>query len=382
MAGVTAAAFFSQSSFPGRADAKATSPGLLGAAMAAAPVGFRETKVLVGGQSVPLSVWYPTDASSAGARGRYSYPLSIGTIASRLAKLPTATWLAAKINVEGGLRSVVANAAPKNAEDLPALFFAHGFLGSRFDMLHVAEALASQGFVVASADLPESLSASFVPNERTTRGAIVEAAFQALHADFGASQTLRGLFGHSAGGGTACITPGTFPLGRVAIAGFRGYEGPDPLLVVASSGDGIIPLPLVRQNLPQGTRVYVGASGAQQLASDCASQGAVSSRSALLFEPNAASGASGAVRSGGAIGLPCHISFLSTQTNDALLSYLSPLLPLARALKTPLLDFDVYSLTRDSAATAAVFVPAVSAFFRSNANQLSGASGFAGKLEA
>ncbi|KAJ1492516.1 hypothetical protein T484DRAFT_1770837 [Baffinella frigidus] len=61
------------------------------------------------------------------------------------AKLPTATWLAAKINVEGGLRSVVANAAPKNAEDLPALFFAHGFLGSRFDMLHVAEALASQG---------------------------------------------------------------------------------------------------------------------------------------------------------------------------------------------------------------------------------------------
>ena len=55
MAGLTTAAFLSQPSFRGRTAAteSGTSPGLL---MAAAPVGFRETKMLVGGQSVPLSV--------------------------------------------------------------------------------------------------------------------------------------------------------------------------------------------------------------------------------------------------------------------------------------------------------------------------------------
>jgi hypothetical protein len=38
---------------------------------------------------------------------------------------------------------------------------------------------------------------------------------------------------------------------------------------------------------------------------------------------------------------------------------LGPLLPLARALDVPLLDFDVYQQTRDSDEVAAVLVPAV-----------------------
>jgi len=37
---------------------------------------------------------------------------------------------------------------------------------------------------------------------------------------------------------------------------------------------------------------------------------------------------------------------------------------------------------QDSAATAEVFIPAVTAFFRRNANLLSPASGVAGQLEA
>ena len=57
-------------------------------------------------------------------------------------------------------------------------------------------------------------------------------------------------------------------------------------------------------------------------------------RGALLFTgsgPNAA--------------LPNHISFLWSRSNDALLSFLSPLLPVAKLLRIFVLDFDVYKLS-------------------------------------
>lgn len=38
-----------------------------------------------------------------------------------------------------------------------------------------------------------------------------------------------------------------------------------------------------------------------------------------------------------------HIDFLSSGTNDAMVDFLSPLLPIARTLKVPLLDFDKYA---------------------------------------
>ena len=60
---------------------------------------------------------------------------------------------------------------------------------------------------------------------------------------------------------------------------------------------------------------------------------------------------------------PCHISFLWSQSNEALVGLLSPLLPVAKALGLFLLDFDVYRETRDSEATAAQVVPAVRRFF-------------------
>jgi hypothetical protein len=60
--------------------------------------------------------------------------------------------------------------------------------------------------------------------------------------------------------------------------------------------------------------------------------------------------------------LPCHISFLSSRTNDAMVDMLGPLLPVARLLNVPVLDFDVYARTRDSDAVAADLVPAVVAW--------------------
>ena len=58
-------------------------------------------------------------------------------------------------------------------------------------------------------------------------------------------------------------------------------------------------------------------------------------------------------------GLPCHISFLSSRTNDAMVEVLSPLLPVARAIGVPVLDFDKYQTTRDSDAVNAELVPLI-----------------------
>lgn len=74
-----------------------------------------------------------------------------------------------------------------------------------------------------------------------------------LRNNFGVGSSL-GIFGHSAGGGTSTsVGSQDFPLGRVAIAGFRGYGGADPLLVIASRGDGIIPLDGIITALPLGS---------------------------------------------------------------------------------------------------------------------------------
>lgn len=56
---------------------------------------------------------------------------------------------------------------------------------------------------------------------------------------------------------------------------------------------------------------------------------------------------------------PNHISFLSEGTNAAMIDFLSPLLPLARYLEIPVLDFDKYQLSRDSDVTGEVVRPLV-----------------------
>ena len=60
--------------------------------------------------------------------------------------------------------------------------------------------------------------------------------------------------------------------------------------------------------------------------------------------------------------LPCHISFPSSRTNDAMVDVLGPLLPVARLLGVPVLDFDRYQVTRDSDEVNETLVPAVTAW--------------------
>ena len=61
---------------------------------------------------------------------------------------------------------------------------------------------------------------------------------------------------------------------------------------------------------------------------------------------------------------PNHISFLSEGVNDSMINFLSPLLPIAQALKIPVLDFDKYKESRDSKPTADVVIPLISAFLQ------------------
>ena len=56
---------------------------------------------------------------------------------------------------------------------------------------------------------------------------------------------------------------------------------------------------------------------------------------------------------------PNHISFLAEEPNDAMVQFLSPLLPVARAANIPVLDFDKYQVSRDSKETGNVVIPLV-----------------------
>jgi len=323
-----------------------------------APVGYQDISVSVGGEKIPVSVWYPPSTSeSTQARptqAQYPHKISVGKIATLLTRgsLSVPSFVGPSTTLASGVR-VLEGAAP--AEGRPVIIFAHGYLGSRYDMMHVCEDLASRGFVVAAPELPESLAASFTVNDAITRPAIVNAALEKLRLNFAVTDK-KGIFGHSAGGGTSTMIEGTYLLGRVAIAGFRGYEGKDPLLVVASRGDGIIPMDRVRDALPRGAELYEGAEGAKRLTSSGYNIGQGQS-AAVFFEGGLVQGSLP----------PNHISFLSEQSNDALVNFLSPLLPVARVLSVPVLDFDKYQEARDSRQTGDVVVPLVSGFFESNA---------------
>ena len=61
---------------------------------------------------------------------------------------------------------------------------------------------------------------------------------------------------------------------------------------------------------------------------------------------------------------PCHVSFLAPDVNVEMQNFLGPLLPVARFLKIPVLDFDKYGLLFDAERTAETCVPAATSFLR------------------
>lgn len=312
--------------------------------------------------TVPVAIWRPSAGTgTASASATYPYKIDIGKIAVKL-----------KVGFLGFLPSFP-SALPIGAEPYTPLagfssaqpgdhlMFTHGFLGSVYDFAHAAEQLAGDGFTVVAPELPESLSASYIPPEGMGREEILKATREL--AESKASGTTRwGIWGHSAGAFSALSQPGEFSLGRACFAGGAGrltnMTVLDPLFIVSSNGDGCNKF-MAKGVVDLRTMIADGRTTMfESMDSAYAAPGKRPMRGAFIFADDNTPAP-----------LPNHISFLWTGVNEAMINLLSPLLPIAKALNLFLLDFDVYMENRDGDRTAADLVPAMRRFFLSGSQE-------------
>ena len=129
---------------------------------------------------------------------------------------------------------------------------------------------------------------------------------------------------------------------RVLIAGRAPEASSSPLLFISSTNDGAVSFggPLT---IPNGYTILDETNIPSTLPTT----------GALIFDrPDA----------------PNHISYLSENVNEAMVNFLSPLLPIAQSLSIPVLDFDKYQQSRDSIKTAKILKPVISNFLLSQQN--------------
>ena len=167
-----------------------------------------------------------------------------------------------------------------------------------------------------------------------------------LGSEWGIASKAYGIVGHSAGCGTAATT-GDETWTRVCIAGFpRNRDGssiPGSVLFLTSMNDGAVSLSRF------GGRAAIPTEYFQLEESTLSQLSEIPPKASLLFDrPDA----------------PNHISFLADGTNNAMIEMLSPLLPVAQAMKIPVLDFDKYQISRDSKQTAEVVIPLVTSYLK------------------
>jgi Chlorophyllase len=229
----------------------------------------------------------------------------------------------------------------------PVIFLAHGYLGSRFDLSHLAEELCSRGYICIAAEYPESLAASYERKEGLDRSTINKKLLQSIQTNHelwnNIQATSYGIIGHSLGCGTA-IQMGNDKWARVLIAGFPRNRDGTPIvgnqLFITSINDSMARNNINTQIISECNYKLISE---QELANDMGRK-SLPRRAALFFDRSDA---------------PNHISYLSEGVNDAMIDFLSPLLPLAQALSIPVLDFDKYKESRDSAVTASIVHPLI-----------------------
>eukprot|EP00584_Thalassiosira_punctigera_P014540 CAMPEP_0172576712 /NCGR_PEP_ID=MMETSP1067-20121228/137863_1 /TAXON_ID=265564 ORGANISM="Thalassiosira punctigera, Strain Tpunct2005C2" /NCGR_SAMPLE_ID=MMETSP1067 /ASSEMBLY_ACC=CAM_ASM_000444 /LENGTH=415 /DNA_ID=CAMNT_0013369389 /DNA_START=32 /DNA_END=1279 /DNA_ORIENTATION=- len=333
---------------------------------------YRPLSIGVDGIRVPVAAWHPSaDGSEKGiqidrSNVTYEHRISVSKIGKQLAgwKLPSfvdrnfslrpSSSLEYNKNVR--IMSSPQDNQPKLPQSAPVILLAHGYLGSRFDLSHLGEALASRGFLVLAPEYPESLAASYdatasatgIPVDRTI---ITNELLETLTGDWDVRPAAYGICGHSLGCGTVDQT-GDETWTRACLAGGGpSLRGPG-CLFVGSVGDGAVSVGRALDALREG-----GFASLDEDAVRSRSWGELPPRSCLIFcDPRNA---------------PNHISFLAEETNDAMVEFLSPLLPVARALGIPVLDFDKYQTSRDSVATGNVVVPLVVDYFSQRMMQTS-----------
>lgn len=239
----------------------------------------------------------------------------------------------------------------------PVIFLAHGYLGSRFDLSHLAEELSSMGYICIAAEYPESLAASYERIEGLDRSIINTALLQSLQTDEekwnNIQPTAYGIIGHSLGCGTA-IQMGSDDWARVLIAGFPQNRDGTPVagnnLFITSINDS---LARNRINPTLISSCNYKLLNEEEVIDDLQLK-SIPKRAAILFDrPDA----------------PNHISYLCEGVNNAMIEFLSPLLPLAQALSIPVLDFDKYKVSRDSIATASIVHPLIIRYLQQELQQ-------------
>ena len=215
----------------------------------ALPFSHELTSFEVSGVTVPLGIWRPSTTPIA-TEDAYPYAIDIGRIAAKL-RVGWLSWLPRfeyKLPLGGEEMASSPPAGFARAKEGDALLFAHGLLGSIYDLAHAAEALAADGFTVVAPELPESLSASYAAADGLDRELILAAAREFVGASGSGSGSASGpsgrwgIFGHSAGAGSALTQRGEYSLGRVLLAGGAGrmstYPCADPLFICSSNADG------------------------------------------------------------------------------------------------------------------------------------------------
>lgn len=334
---------------------------------------YQPLSVTVSGVQVPVAAWHPpvkemdsttttsaatSSSSSMQPLDSYQHRISVQKIGKKLAGW---TFIPTFVNRNFSLTPGAQNSnirVVSTKQQLPAstpvVILAHGYLGSRFDLYHLSEKLASEGFLVLSAEYPESLADSFDPEivdsasgevrSIIDRDMITNKLLTTLKQTWKVTPTSFGIVGHSLGCGTA-ERSGDDTWTRVCLAGFPSSRDGANCLFVGSTNDGAVSVERAMSVLRDYNYVNLeedtirALSSTQQL-----STLKLPSKASLIFTGATA---------------PNHISFLSEETNDAMVDFLSPLLPVARALRIPLLDFDKYAISKDSRACNNVVVPLV-----------------------
>jgi pimeloyl-ACP methyl ester carboxylesterase len=309
------------------------------------------------GVNIPVACWFPTSehdligqtssqstTAMVDSQIQYKHRISIRRIGQLLAGwdfIPE--FLSRDFSLSPTLQGLADGRNLPLPTTGPVILLAHGYLGSRFDMSHLAERLASAGFTCLAPEYSESLAASFEKVEGLTRKVINTELLATLTNEYKLKPSRFGIIGHSLGCGTVLET-GDTAWARVCIAGFSRNRDGSPiagnLLLISSTNDGAV-------QLTRMGGIEVISSSFAMLDETLLSKLpdlSLPNRVAIVFDRSTA---------------PNHISFLSEGVNDAMIELLSPLLPLAKALTIPVLDFDRYQQSRDSVATASSYHPLV-----------------------
>lgn len=106
-------------------------------------VAYRSMQVDVTGTRVPVAMWFPINSDTQQPTTTYQHNISVKRIGQLLAGWDFIPDFASKQFALPSTAVDGTNIAPPTKS--PVVLLAHGYLGSRFDLSHLAEALAREG---------------------------------------------------------------------------------------------------------------------------------------------------------------------------------------------------------------------------------------------